>query len=145
MLHTVPNKSRNFQHFHVHCASQTGSLVHANTHVHTVQTNNIQLLPVDDDRVRGRLVTVATTLLVTAAANGDAGARNDGEEEEKKKRVVNLGVTAHMSALTSNTVERREVAIIKQSFFHSSKADIHSCCTHSEQYAPLRPCISNYS
>lgn len=57
------------------------------------------------------------------------------EEEEKKRRAVNLGVTAHMSALTSNTVERREVAIIKQSFFHSSKADIHSCCTHGEQYA----------
>lgn len=101
--HTTFNTSSGFP-----CASSDELfIVCANTNVGTLQTNKIQLLPVNDDRVRGRLVTVATTLLVTAAANGGGGGRNDGEEEEKKKRVVNLGVTANMSALASNCGEER--------------------------------------
>lgn len=44
-----------------------------------IQTSNTQLLPVDDDWVRGCLVTVATTFFVTAAANRDG--RGEREEE----------------------------------------------------------------
>ncbi len=44
-----------------------------------IQISDIQLLPVDDDRVRGRLVTIATTFLVTAAAKRDGGREREEE------------------------------------------------------------------
>jgi len=60
------------------------------------------------------------------------------EGEKERMRPVNLGITTHMQELNSNTVEKEEVAYIKQSFFRSFRAVIHYC-THSTQYAASRP------
>ncbi len=77
ILHNSLHFNNAFQHFNwTSCLARGVMIKYVEMHI---QISDIQLLPVDDDRVRGRLVTIATTFLVTAAAKRDGGREREEE------------------------------------------------------------------